>query len=114
MKAKGNLLELVDPRLESTFNKEEMARAINVALICANHVATERPSMSAVVSMLEGKDGVLKLASETSISVYKTRPGEVEIGTLDGEGVSMDAPWSGSSNSAADLYPLSEKRGNFK
>ncbi|XP_042028154.1 probable leucine-rich repeat receptor-like serine/threonine-protein kinase At3g14840 isoform X2 [Salvia splendens] len=108
LKAKGDMLELVDRRLESTFNKEEMARAINVALICANVVAAERPSMSAVVTMLEGKDGVPKLASETRISVDKTRPGEVEMGTLDGEGVSMDAPRSGSSNSAADLYPLVE------
>ncbi|KAG6393833.1 hypothetical protein SASPL_144407 [Salvia splendens] len=108
LKAKGNLLELVDPRLESTFNKEEMARAINVALICTNVVAAERPSISAVVTMLEGKDDIPKLASETRISVDKTRPGEVEMGTLDGEGVSMDAPRSGSSNSAADLYPLSE------
>ncbi|KAL1537671.1 putative leucine-rich repeat receptor-like serine/threonine-protein kinase isoform X1 [Salvia divinorum] len=97
LKAKGNLLELVDRRLEPTFNKEEMARAINVALICANVVAAERPSMSTVVSMLEGKDGVAKLASESSISVDKTRPG-----------VSTDALWRGSSTSPADLYPLAE------
>ena len=82
-----------------------MARAINLVLICTNVVAAERPSMSAVVSMFEGKDGVSKLASETSISVVKTRTGEVEMGTLDGEGDSTDASWSGSS---ADLYPLSE------
>ena len=43
LKEKGNLLELVDRRLESSLNKEEITRAINVALICTNVVAAERP-----------------------------------------------------------------------
>ncbi|KAL1537962.1 putative leucine-rich repeat receptor-like serine/threonine-protein kinase isoform X1 [Salvia divinorum] len=117
LKARGNLLELVDRRLESSFNKEEITRAINVALICTNVVAAERPSMSTVVSILEGKDGVPKFVSNSSISVGKTRPDEVEMGAFDSEGVSMDAPWSGSSTSAPDLYPVAidtnywEKRG---
>lgn len=117
MKARGNLLELVDQRLESSFNKEEITRAINVALICTNVVAAERPSMSAVVSILEGKDGVPKFVSESSFSAGKPKPDEVEMGTLDSEVVSADAPWSGSLTSASDLYPVAldtnywEKRG---
>ncbi|KAL1537966.1 putative leucine-rich repeat receptor-like serine/threonine-protein kinase isoform X1 [Salvia divinorum] len=117
LKARGNLLELVDRRLESSFNKEEITRAINVALICTNVVAAERPSMSAVVSILEGKDGIPKFVSESSFSAGKTKPDEVEMGAFDSEGVSTDVPWSGSSTSAPDLYPVAidtnywEKRG---
>ncbi|XP_042025425.1 probable leucine-rich repeat receptor-like serine/threonine-protein kinase At3g14840 isoform X3 [Salvia splendens] len=117
LKARGNLLELVDQRLESSFNKEEITRAINVALICTNVVAAERPSMSAVVSILEGKDVVPKFVSESSFSAGKTKPDEVEMGAFDSEVVSADAPWSVSSTSAADLYPVAldtnywEKRG---
>ncbi|GMN43450.1 hypothetical protein TIFTF001_012651 [Ficus carica] len=33
---KGNLMGLVDPKLESNFNKEEVARMIKVALLCTN------------------------------------------------------------------------------
>ncbi|XP_042020587.1 probable leucine-rich repeat receptor-like serine/threonine-protein kinase At3g14840 isoform X1 [Salvia splendens] len=106
LKARGHLLELVDRRLESSFNKEEITRAINVALICTNVVAAERPSMSAVVSILEGKDGVPKFVSESSFSAGKTKPDEVEMGAFESEVVSADAPWSGSSTSAADLYPV--------
>ncbi|KAL1537959.1 putative leucine-rich repeat receptor-like serine/threonine-protein kinase [Salvia divinorum] len=115
LKAEGNLLELVDRRLESSFNKEEITRAINVALICTNVAAAERPSMSAVVSVLEAKDGVSKLVSESSISVDKMKPDDVEMGAV---GVSVDVPWSGSSTSVADLYPIApdtsywEKRGS--
>ncbi|KAG6395594.1 hypothetical protein SASPL_141717 [Salvia splendens] len=117
LKARGNLLELVDQRLETSFNKEEITRAINVALICTNVVAAERPSMSAVVSILEGKDGVPKFVSESSFSAGKTKPDGVEMSAFDSEVVSADAPWSGSSTSAADLYPVAldtnywEKRG---
>ncbi|XP_047955707.1 probable leucine-rich repeat receptor-like serine/threonine-protein kinase At3g14840 [Salvia hispanica] len=117
LKASGNLLELVDPRLESSFNEEEIVRAINVALICTNVAAAERPSMSSVVSLLEGKDGVPEFVSKSSISVDKTRPDEVEMGTFNDEGLSEEAPLSGSSTSAADLYPIEpdtnywEKRG---
>ncbi|KAL1537958.1 putative leucine-rich repeat receptor-like serine/threonine-protein kinase isoform X2 [Salvia divinorum] len=106
LKEKGDLLELVDRRLESSFNQEEIVRAINVALFCTNDVASERPSMSAVVSILEGKGGVPKLVSESSISVGKTKPDEVDVAAVDGEGVSMDAPLIGYSTSDADLYPL--------
>ncbi|XP_057766378.1 probable leucine-rich repeat receptor-like serine/threonine-protein kinase At3g14840 [Salvia miltiorrhiza] len=115
LKARGNVLELVDPRLELDVNKEEIGRAINVALICTHVVAAERPSMSAVVSILEGKDGISQFVSESIIPIDKTKAGEVEMNAF--ESVSIDKPWSGSSTSADDLYPLApdtnywEKRG---
>ncbi|KAM0998030.1 hypothetical protein ACFX13_007949 [Malus domestica] len=55
LKQQGDLMDLVDPRLGSDFNKEEMIVAINVALLCCNVTSTARPTMSSVVSMLEGK-----------------------------------------------------------
>jgi hypothetical protein len=47
-------MELVDPKLGSEFNKEEAIRMIKVALLCTNPSPALRPTMSAVVSMLEG------------------------------------------------------------
>ena len=51
----GNLLELVDPSLGSRYSKKEAMRMLNLALLCTNTSPGPRPSMSLVVSMLEGK-----------------------------------------------------------
>ncbi|XP_048490521.1 probable LRR receptor-like serine/threonine-protein kinase RFK1 isoform X3 [Beta vulgaris subsp. vulgaris] len=51
----GNYLELVDQRLGCNYNIEEAEKIVNVALICTNAAASERPTMSEVVNMLEGK-----------------------------------------------------------
>ena len=48
-------MELVDPELGSEFNKEEALRMIKVALLCLNPSPALRPTMSAVVGMLEGQ-----------------------------------------------------------
>ncbi|PIM99671.1 Serine/threonine protein kinase [Handroanthus impetiginosus] len=103
LKEKGALMELVDPRLESNFNQKEVMMAINVALLCTNAIATERPSMSAVVSILEGKSGIQEFVSELSVSTEKMNPEETMI---ESQSTSMDVPWTTSSTSAIDLYPL--------
>lgn len=58
LQEQGNLLELVDPSLGSHYSKEEVTRMIHIALLCTNPSPTLRPSMSSVVSMLEGKIAV--------------------------------------------------------
>ncbi|CAH1416315.1 unnamed protein product [Lactuca virosa] len=54
LKQKGNLIDLVDPRLGFDFNKREALRMIEIALLCTNESPTLRPIMSKVVNMLEG------------------------------------------------------------
>ncbi|KAK3008779.1 hypothetical protein RJ639_014523 [Escallonia herrerae] len=55
LQEQGNLLELVDPRLGSNYHEKEAMRMLNLAFLCTNPSPTLRPSMSSVVSMLEGK-----------------------------------------------------------
>ncbi|XP_050255983.1 probable LRR receptor-like serine/threonine-protein kinase At1g53430 isoform X4 [Quercus robur] len=55
LQEQGNLLELVDPRLGSSYSSEEAMRMLSLALLCTNPSPTLRPSMSSVVSMIEGK-----------------------------------------------------------
>ncbi|KAL2326829.1 hypothetical protein Fmac_020256 [Flemingia macrophylla] len=55
LQEQGNLLELVDPSLGSEYSPEEAMRMLSLALLCTNPSPTLRPSMSSVVSMLEGK-----------------------------------------------------------
>ncbi|XP_062169467.1 probable leucine-rich repeat receptor-like serine/threonine-protein kinase At3g14840 isoform X2 [Alnus glutinosa] len=115
LKEKESLLELVDPRLGSNYNKEEVMVMINVGLLCANASAAVRPTMSAVVSMLEGDVVVPRLVSDPSVSnnemkeamwqKYQQSKQQNRSGSQK-ESISTDGPWTASSNSAADLYPV--------
>ncbi|PRQ30917.1 putative protein kinase RLK-Pelle-DLSV family [Rosa chinensis] len=69
--SKGDLLDLVDPRLGSDFNKEDVMITINVALLCCNVSAALRPAMSSVVSMLEGRARVEELVLDSSASSHE-------------------------------------------
>ncbi|XP_010246510.1 PREDICTED: probable leucine-rich repeat receptor-like serine/threonine-protein kinase At3g14840 [Nelumbo nucifera] len=73
LKDQGSLLDLVDPRLGLEFNKDEAMKMINVALLCTNTCAPLRPTMSAVVGMLEGQASVTEFVSDTSISSVEWR-----------------------------------------
>ncbi|KAL0300640.1 UNVERIFIED_CONTAM: putative LRR receptor-like serine/threonine-protein kinase [Sesamum radiatum] len=50
-----NVDELIDERLGSEFNKEEVERMVKVAVLCTNATPSVRPTMSEVVQMMEGK-----------------------------------------------------------
>ncbi|KAJ8761149.1 hypothetical protein K2173_001205 [Erythroxylum novogranatense] len=67
LQQKGNLMEIVDPNLESEFNKKEAERMLKVALLCSNASPTLRPTMSEVVSLLEGRGIIREVTSDPSI-----------------------------------------------
>ncbi|KAI3969382.1 hypothetical protein MKX01_019943 [Papaver californicum] len=114
----GNLMELVDPKLGSKFDKEEVLRMINIALMCTNTSPTLRPKMSSVISMLEGRtpvgECVLDPIGESSNDLKFKAVGDYHeqnsdqnmIHYSEPQSYSKDAPCSESSTSAADLYPL--------
>ncbi|XP_022892353.1 probable LRR receptor-like serine/threonine-protein kinase At1g07650 isoform X1 [Olea europaea var. sylvestris] len=64
---KGRLMELVDPRLGSNFDKEEAERMIKVALLCTNPSPALRPTMSTVCGMLEGYINIQEFKMDPSI-----------------------------------------------
>nr|CAD1834069.1 unnamed protein product [Ananas comosus var. bracteatus] len=64
LQERGTLLELVDPNLGSEYSKEEALLMLNVALLCANASPTLRPSMSKVVSLLDGTAPLQPLLSD--------------------------------------------------
>ncbi|KAI4333506.1 hypothetical protein L6164_018300 [Bauhinia variegata] len=117
LKERGDLMELVDRKLGSDFNKEELMVVINVALLCTNVSPTLRPAMSSVVSMLEGKIVVPELVMESSelldekkleaMRKYYQRVEEDEISEIKNQSISVNSRWTDqSSTSATDLYPL--------
>ncbi|XLT67943.1 hypothetical protein HN873_024382 [Arachis hypogaea] len=66
LKEKGDLMDLVDERLGSHYKKDEATLVINVALLCTNTSPLNRPTMSSVVSMLEGKTAVQEVVPDTT------------------------------------------------
>ncbi|XP_031120521.1 probable LRR receptor-like serine/threonine-protein kinase At1g07650 isoform X2 [Ipomoea triloba] len=82
----GDLMELIDPRLGSDLDKEEALRMIKVALLCTNPSPALRPSMSAVVNMLEGHDDILEYNSDQHEFNYQAMSdcyNEMPIGSSD-------------------------------
>ncbi|XP_021814920.1 probable leucine-rich repeat receptor-like serine/threonine-protein kinase At3g14840 isoform X3 [Prunus avium] len=108
LKEQGNLMDLVDPRLGSDFNKEEMMRTINVALLCCNATSTIRPTMSSVVSMLEGRTAVQILVSDPNASnnEMEAMMKHFESILVSETNASSQGPLTGSSTSVHDLYPV--------
>ncbi|GMI79500.1 LysM RLK1-interacting kinase 1 [Hibiscus trionum] len=76
LKENGNLLDLVDTRIGSDCNIDEVMAMINIGLLCTNPTASARPTMSSVVSMLEGKASVEEFFIDTS--VFSSRQMEAE------------------------------------
>ncbi|XP_031120635.1 probable leucine-rich repeat receptor-like serine/threonine-protein kinase At3g14840 [Ipomoea triloba] len=86
LRQRGNLMDLIDPRLGSDLDKEEALRMIKVALLCTNPSPILRPSMSAVVSMLEGHGDILEYKSdlhEFNFEAMRDRYEETPIGLSD-------------------------------
>ncbi|PIN25482.1 Serine/threonine protein kinase [Handroanthus impetiginosus] len=111
LQEQGNLLELVDPLLGSNYSEEEALRMLNLALLCANPSLTLRPSMSSVVSMLEGKipvqapivkrgtmnDNMRFKALEMISQDSQTRVSTLSQDSREQRGVLMDGTWIDSS-----------------
>ncbi|KAI3699880.1 hypothetical protein L2E82_44487 [Cichorium intybus] len=85
-KQKGNLIDLVDPRLGFEFNKKEALRMLEIALLCTNESPTLRPVMSEVVNMLEGRTKI----EEPNMDVI-TSIDDVTFPTLGGKFTEMQA-----------------------
>jgi hypothetical protein len=115
LKERGDLMELVDRRLGSDFNKKEAMVMINVGLLCTNVTSTLRPSMSSVVSMLEGRtvvpefvSGSSEVMDEKKLEVMRQHYHQIEESTItksqtQSQSLSIDGPWTASSSSTVDV-----------
>ncbi|KAL5081436.1 hypothetical protein RYX36_009857 [Vicia faba] len=118
LKERGDLMELVDRRLGSDFNKKEAMVMINVALLCTNVTSNLRPSMSSVVSFLEERNAVPEFVSDSSEVMdekklevmrqyyYQKEENDISQSQTRNQSISIDEPWTATSSSAVDLYPV--------
>lgn len=111
-------MAIIDPRLGSNFDEEEAIRMIKVALLCTNPSPALRPTMSAVVSMLQGHINIQELDMDPSIygdefnfqSLRDKYDRDLQFEKSSETDLvhSSDAPNQSSSTSAWDLYPATE------
>ncbi|KAJ0500500.1 putative protein kinase RLK-Pelle-DLSV family [Helianthus annuus] len=109
LKTYGNLMELVDPKLDSKYDIQEMTVVINLALACTAVSPANRPTMSSAVSMLEGRIVPQDFSFEQSRSMTEIDR-EKMMKQLENTNEShieeMSIPYTDSSTSAVDLYPV--------
>ncbi|KAL2331309.1 hypothetical protein Fmac_018890 [Flemingia macrophylla] len=98
LKEKGDLMDLVDRRLGSNFNKEEVLVMIKVALLCTNVTAALRPTMSSVVSMLEGITVAEEVIPDTSEALDEKKLEAMRLYYRE-LGILKEEPWTASSTS---------------
>ncbi|EEF29396.1 conserved hypothetical protein [Ricinus communis] len=107
LQERGSLLELVDPELGSAYSSEEAMVMLNVALLCTNASPTLRPTMSQVVSMLEGRTAVQDLLSDPGFSAinskYKAIRNHFWQNPSQTHSLSTNGPYTDSSNSYIDI-----------
>ncbi|RID63663.1 hypothetical protein BRARA_E02649 [Brassica rapa] len=120
LREQNKLMEVVDPRLGTDYNREEAMTMIQIGILCTSQVPSERPSMSTVVSILEGSSTVnvekLLVASfdkgnekdEESVKAMKKHYAminEEEMNMLD-QTISTEGPFTSSSTSTANASDL--------
>ncbi|XP_020888795.1 probable leucine-rich repeat receptor-like serine/threonine-protein kinase At3g14840 [Arabidopsis lyrata subsp. lyrata] len=118
LREQNNLFDVVDPRLGTDYNKQEAMTMIKIGMLCTSPAPGDRPSMSTVVSMLEGHSTVnVEKLLEASLNNEKdeesVRAMKRHYATIGEEEITnttaTDGPFTSSSTSTAnagDLYPV--------
>ncbi|KAD3066745.1 hypothetical protein E3N88_34625 [Mikania micrantha] len=107
LKSTGNLLDLVDPKLGSEYDILEMMVVINLALMCTAITPADRPAMSSVVSMLEGRIVPESFIAEQTISLNEVDRQKMTKQLENQSKNQMEEvsfAYTDSSTSAVDLY----------
>ncbi|WCJ27276.1 Leucine-rich repeat transmembrane protein kinase [Euphorbia peplus] len=104
LQQKGDLVELLDPRLGSKFNKAEAVKMIKIALLCTNTSPALRPTMSEVVSMLQGKAPIPEFIMGPSMfGIEKLDQSSVQSSSEIASRIHSSVPWTGSSSNNSSV-----------
>ncbi|KAG6696180.1 hypothetical protein I3842_09G135300 [Carya illinoinensis] len=116
----GSLMELVDQKLGSEFNKVEAERMMKVAFLCTNASPSLRPTMSEVVNMLEGTTVIPEVIPEAStyskdlrFKAVRDHHSQMQSQSMEGSqdhrSTSVGSLHGSSSASAHDLYEITDE-----
>ncbi|KAF5750791.1 lectin-domain containing receptor kinase VI.3-like [Tripterygium wilfordii] len=63
----GQILDVVDPQLESHYPVEEMELVLRLGLLCSHSRAEDRPTMRQITQILNGDDNLLEAINSGSM-----------------------------------------------
>ncbi|XP_010460742.1 PREDICTED: probable LRR receptor-like serine/threonine-protein kinase At1g29720 isoform X1 [Camelina sativa] len=106
----GDIMEIIDSKLEGEFNSDEAVRMIKVALTCTNSSPSLRPAMSDAVKMLQGEIEIPKVMSDPGLygenwSMSKLSDFDTH-GSSSTSGLTDNTTTTTIKSSVSDLYPL--------
>ncbi|PIA60782.1 hypothetical protein AQUCO_00300357v1 [Aquilegia coerulea] len=78
----NEVLEIMDPTLAESYNSQEWMRCIHIGLLCVQEHAHDRPTMSAVVSML-GSEGTLPFPKQPAFTIEREQLSDVLVNITD-------------------------------
>ncbi|KAK7842559.1 cysteine-rich receptor-like protein kinase 25 [Quercus suber] len=88
----GKALELMDPLLIDSFNKDEFLRYVQIGLLCVQEDASDRPTMSALVVMLKSETVSLSPPERPAFSMGRfTENNETDPDCLSVSGLSISS-----------------------
>ncbi|CAK8535445.1 unnamed protein product [Lathyrus sativus] len=67
----GEYMQLLDPSLSDSFVSDEVKRCIHVGLLCVEHYANDRPTMSDVISMLTNNYELVTLPTRPAFYIRR-------------------------------------------
>ncbi|KAD7478055.1 hypothetical protein R6Q59_026438 [Mikania micrantha] len=71
---KGSYEELVDPRLDGEYDRKELQRVVKLAMACTQSDPNSRPTMTRIVSILDGNDRwLIEEGLKESVDEWKQR-----------------------------------------
>ncbi|KAL6863748.1 hypothetical protein ACP4OV_016651 [Aristida adscensionis] len=95
--SKGKILDAADPYLNGQYDTDQMRRLLLLGLSCVNPFSEERPVMSTVLGILEGRDELLPVPRKKPLLVF------VSNAPIDLEGIVSEC---NQSKVSSDLYEL--------
>ncbi|PIA60787.1 hypothetical protein AQUCO_00300361v1 [Aquilegia coerulea] len=78
----NKVLEIMDPTLAESYNIQQLMRCIHIGLLCVQDHALDRPTMSAVVSML-GSEGTLPLPKQPAFTIERSQFSKIHFNIND-------------------------------
>ncbi|KAI9083601.1 hypothetical protein K1719_034543 [Acacia pycnantha] len=114
LKDENHLMDLVDPQLGEDFNREEIMTVIDVALQCTENSPALRPTMTKVLSILEGRPAVQEVVSDDESEIIidddlkLTKKQEADKDETEQAINSSSHESQTTSKSLSDLYPANK------
>ena len=67
-------MEFMDPALDDTLSKCKLLKCLQIALLCVEENANDRPSMLEVSSMLKNENSLVKIPKKPAFSLRSKAP----------------------------------------